>query len=423
MQNVINNFKNLCKIPHCSFDTKKMQDFLVSYAKEKKYKVSVDKSGNIHCIKGNPKICLQSHYDMVCMGDAPNIRLIEENNILKAENSSLGADNGIGVSIMMSAMDKFDNLECLFTNDEEVGLIGANNLEHKIQSKKLLNLDHESDNEVIIGCAGGVDLHARLKYDLEDDYGDIYELEAVNFKGGHSGINIIDNVKNSIKQMAKFISLNNGKIIHFEGGERINSIPKYAKALVCFENKPNNMENIICKFKEKNNFKFCKQYKNILNSINSFAQGVRTYNKELNIVQSSINLSLLKMIDNEIQIDLFARANFLDDLKQIEFEIYTLFESQNFTLNSSNFYPPWECNKNDFSLEVLQILKEEVKDAKILAIHAGLECGIIEKSQDVLCASIGPNIYYPHSIDEYCEIDSVEKISKVVFKLLEKAQS
>ena len=423
MQNIINNFKKICEIPHCSFDTKQMQEFLINYAKDKGFIVNVDKTGNIHCIKGNPKICLQSHYDMVCMGDAPKIDLIEEKNIIKAKNSSLGADNGIGISIMMSAMDNFENLECLFTNDEEVGLIGANNLEHKIKSKKLLNLDHESDDEVIIGCAGGVDIHASINFEKEEGYGDIYELKAINFKGGHSGINIIDNVKNSIKEMAKFIKINNGKIIHFEGGERINSIPKYAKALVSFDTKPENSENIICEFKEKNNFKFCKQSEKILSCINSFAQGVRAYSKKMNIVQTSINLALLKMQEDKIYIDLFARANFLDDLENIEFQTYSHFKNYGFNVSSSNFYPPWECNENDFSKEVFDVLKKENQNAKMTAIHAGLECGIIEKKQNILCASIGPNINYPHSINEYCEIDSIEKISKVVFEILKNNQS
>lgn len=418
MQNVIENFKKLCKIPHCSYETEQMKDFLSSYANDKGFKVSIDKAGNIHAIKGDPKICLQSHYDMVCIGEAPKVEVYEENGFLKAKNSSLGADNGIGIAIMMSAMNEFENLECLFTNDEEVGLMGVNFLEHKIKSKMLLNLDHESDNEIMIGCAGGVDIEAELTFNTTKAKGKIYELEAQNFKGGHSGINIVCNEKSSIKEMAKFIKENEGKIIFFEGGERINSIPKHAKALVYFKNEVKGNEWIKCKFKEESEFEICNQSEKLLNTINTFAHGVRAYNEKLGIVQTSINLATLRMENKQIKFALFARSNVLEDLKQIEFETLEFFKAFDYKVKSFNFYPPWEGKENELSDKVFKALKKVSPNAKISAIHAGLECGIIEKKQKLLCASIGPNIHNPHSTDEHCEIASVEKISKVVFEVL-----
>ncbi|EAK0588778.1 aminoacyl-histidine dipeptidase [Campylobacter coli] len=418
MQNVIENFKNLCKIPHCSYQTEQMKEFLSSYAKDKGFKVSIDKAGNIHAIKGNPKICLQSHYDMVCMGEAPKVEVYEENGFLRAKNSSLGADNGIGIAIMMSAMAEFENLECLFTNDEEVGLMGVNSLEHTLSSKMLLNLDHESDDEIMIGCAGGVDIEAELSFSTLKARGKIYELQAQNFKGGHSGINIVRNEKNSIKEMAQFIKENKGKIISFEGGERINSIPKHAKALVHFENEVKGNGWIKCEFKEEGEFEICDQNEKLLNTINAFAHGVRAYDEHLSIVQTSINLATLKMENQQIKFTLFARSNILDGLKQIEFETMEFFKAFGYKVRSFNFYPPWEGKANTLSDKVLKALKKVSPKARVSAIHAGLECGIIEKKQELLCASIGPNIHNPHSTDEHCEITSVEKISRVVFEVL-----
>ncbi|HED7866640.1 TPA: M20/M25/M40 family metallo-hydrolase [Campylobacter coli] len=418
MQNVIENFKNLCKIPHCSYQTEQMKEFLSSYAKDKGFKVSIDKAGNIHAIKGNPKICLQSHYDMVCMGEAPKVEVYEENGFLRAKNSSLGADNGIGIAIMMSAMAEFENLECLFTNDEEVGLMGVNSLEHTLSSKMLLNLDHESDDEIMIGCAGGVDIEAELSFSTLKARGKIYELQAQNFKGGHSGINIVRNEKNSIKEMAQFIKENKGKIISFEGGERINSIPKHAKALVHFENEVKGNGWIKCEFKEEGEFEICDQNEKLLNTINAFAHGVRAYDEHLSIVQTSINLATLKMENQQIKFTLFARSNILDGLKQIEFETMEFFKAFGYKVRSFNFYPPWEGKANALSDKVLKALKKVSPKARVSAIHAGLECGIIEKKQKLLCASIGPNIHNPHSTDEHCEITSVEKISRVVFEVL-----
>ncbi|EDO9349940.1 M20/M25/M40 family metallo-hydrolase [Campylobacter coli] len=418
MQNVIENFKNLCKIPHCSYQTEQMKEFLSSYAKDKGFKVSIDKAGNIHAIRGNPKICLQSHYDMVCMGEAPKVEVYEENGFLRAKNSSLGADNGIGIAIMMSAMAEFENLECLFTNDEEVGPMGVNSLEHTLASKMLLNLDHESDDEIMIGCAGGVDIEAELSFSTLKARGKIYELQAQNFKGGHSGINIVRNEKSSIKEMAQFIKENKGKIISFEGGERINSIPKHAKALVHFENEVKGNGWIKCEFKEEGEFEICDQNEKLLNTINAFAHGVRAYDEHLGIVQTSINLATLKMENQQIKFTLFARSNILDGLKQIEFETMEFFKAFGYKVRSFNFYPPWEGKANALSDKVLKALKKVSPKARVSAIHAGLECGIIEKKQELLCASIGPNIHNPHSTDEHCEITSVEKISRVVFEVL-----
>ena len=421
----LNHFKTLSKIPHCSFDTQQMREFLFEFAKAKHFKVSVDEGGNIHCIKGEPKLCLQAHFDMVCMGEAPKIELFEEKGFLKARNSSLGADNGIGVSLIMSAMSEFDDLECLFTDNEEVGLLGANALTHKLLSKRLLNLDHEDEKELIIGCAGGVDIKSCLKLDfkeLKEKKGELYELEAVNFKGGHSGIDIIKNPKNSLKEMARFILQNKGQIVHFEGGERINSVAKFARALVLFDEKPTQNEFIKVRPKARGNEKIliCQQSDKLLRTINAFAQGVRAYSQELGIIQTSINLSTLKMNEKEAIIELFARSNLLEDLKNLEFETKIFFESFDFTVSSSNFYAPWQGERTEFSDEVFELLKAEFKDARILAVHAGLECGVIEKKQPLECASLGVNIFNPHSTDERCEIASIERIEKLLFKVLEK---
>ncbi|MCW1360099.1 M20/M25/M40 family metallo-hydrolase [Campylobacter sp. US33a] len=422
MQNVLKNFKNLSAIPHCSFQTQHLKNFLKEYARDKKFMVDIDEAGNIHCIKGEPKICLQSHYDMVCMGEAPYIELYEEQGYLRAKNSSLGADNGIGVAIMMSAMANFDHLECLFTNDEEVGLLGANACKFEFRAKKLLNLDHESEKDIIIGCAGGVDIKAVLDLKFKEYEGNVYELEAFGFKGGHSGIDIIKNSKSSIKEMASFITKNQAELIEFNGGERINSIPKYAKALVYSTTKLEDNEWIKCKFLGKQKFKKCLQTQEILSSINAFSQGLRAYNEELKIAQTSINLSTIKMQENQVIIELFARSNVLEELKQIEFETLEFFKAFGYKCESFNFYPPWEGIKNEFSDEVHKALSKEVPDVKISAIHAGLECGILENGRDLLCCSIGPNIYNPHSTDERCEIKSVEKISKVVFEIIKNNQ-
>lgn len=269
---------------------------------------------------------------------------------------------------------------------------------------------------------GGVDIRASKNFSTQKAYGKVYELEARNFKGGHSGIDIIKNHKNALKEMAKFITQNEGKIISFEGGERINSIPKHAKALILCEKDLRENEWIKCTFKGEQEVQICKQSELLLSAINAFANGIRNYDTKLNIVKTSINLSLLKMQNNQIIFELFARSNVLDELQNIEFETLEFFKGYDFKVESFNFYPPWEGKESALSEEVFKALSQFVKDVKISAIHAGLECGIIEKKFSLVCASIGPNIYNPHSTDERCELSSVEKISKTVFEVLKNNQ-
>ncbi|WP_027327153.1 M20/M25/M40 family metallo-hydrolase [Helicobacter pametensis] len=424
MQSVLNHFKTIAAIPHCSFEAQKLRDYLVEFARSCGAQVSVDEVGNVYAYKGEPKICLQSHYDMVCMGEAPKIELIEEEGYLRARNSSLGADNGIGVAIMMEALREFDHLECLWTSDEEVGLIGANGLAHQIKSKKMLNLDHENDNEVTIGCAGGVDIFARSLSEVEMVEGEIYELETCGFKGGHSGVDIVTNSTNAIKTLALFIAQNEGKIIEFEGGERINSIPKYAKARVIFLKAPQEMEQIKCVFLGRGSVQIPLKSEQFLKMILCFAHGLRSFNPALNIAQTSINLAIARLKDKEIAIDLFARSNDSRELQEICFESKEYFKAFGCEVREENFYLPWEIRESAFSQEVLGVMQHHNPHAKYYAIHAGLECGIIgAKFEGLECCSIGPNIYHPHSTDERCEIESIKKIANVVFEIVGKNQS
>ena len=149
-------FEQICSIPHCSYQAQKLGEFLLEFSKSRGFEAKIDESFNIHAIKGKPKICLQAHYDMVCVGEAPKIELENDGEFLSAKNSTLGADNGIGLAIIMDIMDEAQDLEVLFTSDEEVGIIGANAFAGEICAPALLNLDSEDDSEVIIGCAGGL---------------------------------------------------------------------------------------------------------------------------------------------------------------------------------------------------------------------------------------------------------------------------
>ena len=218
----LETFHNLCTIPHCSFHTQDMFVYLCTTLKDKGYEVQSDEAKNIYAKKGNPKICLQSHYDMVCVGDSTQhkgVKTIEKDGFLYAQNSSLGADNGIGIACMLT--QNASDIELLFTNDEEVGMIGANALSMGISSHLLLNLDSEDLNEIVLGCAGGADIECSINLKpflqpiktLLKNYPYIYHITSRGFNGGYSGINIHKNIENAIVEYGFLLFTLNAYII------------------------------------------------------------------------------------------------------------------------------------------------------------------------------------------------------------------
>ncbi|MGP1484581.1 MAG: M20/M25/M40 family metallo-hydrolase [Campylobacter sp.] len=423
MNFVMDDFEKISQIPHCSGNTDQMREFLVDFAKSKGFDTNVDEFGNIHALKGNPKICLQSHYDMVCVGEAPNLKLVQKDGILMAQNSTLGADNGIGVAIMMGAMREFENLECLFTNDEEIGLIGANNFNGTIFAPNLLNLDSEEDDKVTLGCAGGINISAKIGSESVKKSGMIYEICVNGLPGGHSGSEIHKNILSSIKVMAKFLAQNECEIIKIDGGERSNSIPANAVATVLCNKKLIADDLVFVKYLGESQGDVLVNSVKILSLINSFAQGVRSYNTQLAMVNESINLSTVKQNSQFVEFDFFGRAMSNDGVKNLGFETKTLANALGFETQITDRSANWEPVISDFSKIVLQELKKANPQTKFSAIHAGLECGVlVAKQPNLQACSIGPNIHSPHSINEHCEIASVELISGVVRNIVARFQ-
>jgi len=388
VKKVLEYFEIITKIPHCSGNTDKIREFLVDFAKEKGLNPEVDRAGNILISCENPKICLQSHIDMVCVGSAPDIEIIEENGWLRAKNSSLGADNGIGMAIMMYFMEKYKNVEYLFTNDEEIGLIGAKNLELKIKSPYLLNLDSEDDKEILIGCAGGVDIEIKYPLKKEKTKGSLGKVSVEKLPGGHSGVDIDKNIPNAIIELINKVDC----LAYIKGGERKNSIPSNAYALEAFEG------NEEIEVYSKDYLKFLKK----------IPHGVLEFDFEFKLPNKSVNFALI----DENRIVLSARANTNKALEEIK--EYVKMKTAGCDIEFKDEYPAWKPEKNEFSLKL-----KKISDAKLGVIHAGLECAVLkEKFPDVKMASYGPLIENPHSIRERVKIDSISRVLKSVEELI-----
>jgi len=415
MSNILKIFIEITQIPRCSFQTEQMAEYLIKKARDYGYKVEIDNAKNILFSSKKPKICLQAHYDMVCIGSAPNIETIIDGNILKAKNSSLGADNGIAIAMMLELMKKGTEAEFLFTNNEEVGLLGAKDLNLNIKSKKLLNLDSEDEALVYIGCAGGVDLKATKKLELSEDSGEFYEISISNLPGGHSGVDIDKNIPNAILKLAKYIKDNNLKVVSFNGGERINSIPVNAKAIVCakVELKPNNLVKVK---KLNNNYKVTNFE---IETFTDMKNGVINYSKEFDAVQNSSNLALVEVANNKAIIEISLRSLSNEELENLAKVAKEAYELLGYKVELNDKYPAWKPEVNSFTKEVENAVKDIFKTCQRVVIHAGLECGLLsQKLPNIQIASIGPNIKYPHSTREYVELNSVEKVFEVVEKLV-----
>ena len=218
MSVILEHFKVLTTIPHCSEKADQLFEYLKSFARERGYEIQTDEAQNILISKGTPKLCLQAHYDMVCIGKAPEIKIYEEDGWLKAEESSLGADNGMAIAMMLQLMDEGAVLEFLLTSDEEIGLIGANALSFDLRSTMMLNLDSEDEAEVYIGCAGGVDIIATKPYALIKDNRPAYRVTVSGLSGGHSGVDIDKDIPNALKLLAGYLKDQKIGLVSIEGG-------------------------------------------------------------------------------------------------------------------------------------------------------------------------------------------------------------
>ena len=494
-------FEQICSIPHCSYQAQKLGEFLLEFSKSRGFDTKIDENFNIHAIKGKPKICLQAHYDMVCVGEAPKIELENDGEFLSAKNSTLGADNGIGLAIIMDIMDEAQDLEVLFTSDEEVGLIGANAFAGEICAPALLNLDSEDDSEVIIGCAGGLLAEFRREFEpsklglgelfsssvsenlstgllsnegshstsaknctqnsstLNANY---YELSCEGLEGGHSGMQIAKNIPNAIKELAHFAKNHGANILAMSGGDRDNAIPTWAKALVSasseLESKglvkakkldllgakelfaklcDDDLKNPI--IMKSNSADFTRNSRNskipLLNDfLLALPHGVLGWDEGLGLPKTSANLAIVRTSltskDENARIafsvQIYARSSSQEELAKLKNSYEAISELAGF---QSSFGPsslPWEPEQSEFATSVLTALQKYRPNAKITAIHAGLECGCLsakmkQKGKKLVACSIGPNISGAHTINERCEIKSAQIIAQVVRDVLKNA--
>ena len=421
MSEIIEHFKTLTKIPHCSKLADRLMEFLVDFAQSRGYSVEVDQTKNIYICKGEPALCLQAHYDMVCVGKAPQLETYVEEGWMRARESSLGADNGMAIAMMMQLMDEGRELEFLLTSDEEVGLIGANHVAFELKSSYMLNLDSEDEAEVYIGCAGGADITAFKTDSYIEGRGSCYEVAVKGLPGGHSGVDIDKGIPSAIKVLGTYLAEHQiTQLASIYAGERRNSIPANAVAIVRSETVLEESGDVAVRALNESP-KVLKEGRKLIALIDAFKQGVHAMNETFDIPDVSINLAIITADEKGgLKVETSARAMGAEELELLTQETAAMFERYGFRVQVEDKYPAWRPDISDFTKLVSREMEGVFGKTKMMAIHAGLECGVIaEKYPQMKFASIGPTIRYPHSTREAVDLASVERTYQVVQNILE----
>jgi dipeptidase D len=462
-ESVFYYFSEICKVPRPSKKEEKIISYLENFAAEQKLEIKKDEVGNILIKKPatpgkeNLKtVVLQSHVDMVCEKNndvehdflTDPIETIIDGEWLKAKGTTLGADNGIGVATELAILAANDiehgPIECLFTIDEETGLTGAFALKEGFMSGDiLLNLDSEDEGELFIGCAGGIDSVGEYHYrevPVPTGYF-FFRVDVKGLKGGHSGGDIHLGRGNANKILNRFLSQTAKKydmyICEVNGGNLRNAIPREAYAICAVPHdakEPVRVDLNIFIADIENEFavsepdlKLTLQSETprktaidqdtssrLLKTLYAVPHGVYAMSQDIpGLVETSTNLASIKMIDNKkIKIETSQRSSILSARNDMANTVRAAFELGGARVSFGEGYPGWKPNPHS---EILEIAVASYKrlfgvDAKVKAIHAGLECGLfLDKYPGLDMISFGPTLTGVHSPDERMHIPSVEK--------------
>ena len=468
---VWNMFADLNAVPRPSNKEERVIQFMVDFGKKLNLETFVDKVGNVIISKPATKglenrktVVLQSHLDMVHQKNSDTIFNFEKEGIkmliqgdwVTADGTTLGADNGLGVASIMAVLASTEiehpNLEALFTIDEETGMTGAMGLEGGVlKGEILLNLDTEEDDEIGMGCAGGIDVTATRTYseELVPETATAFTISVKGLNGGHSGMDIIKGLGNANKIMNRLLfegATNCGlKISEVNGGSLRNAIPRESFALVTVDNASKeffllNTGRLISNIKEE----FSTIESNLiieiqetqlpekvmelgvqegfLKSTYAAFNGVYRMSPDIeNLVETSNNIARVIVKSGQIKIGCLTRSSSETNKIDLANSLKSAFELSGFDVELSGEYPGWQPNINSEILDIVSNLYENLhgEKAKVEACHAGLECGILGQNYpEIDMVSFGPTIRGAHSPDERASISSTKKFWRFLIEIL-----
>lgn len=467
-----NRFYELTQVPRPSKKEEKVRAYLINAAKQAKLTYRTDEVGNVviylpgtEGYENKDAVILQSHMDMVCDKlpekefDFENdpIEVLVKDGWVRANGTTLGADNGFGCAVMLACIDdnsiKHPPLELFFTVDEETGLHGALNFDPSMLSgRRLINIDSEDWGDAYVGCAGGIDYKLKKEFRPQLQAGEFstIRIDFEGLKGGHSGMDIIWGRGNAIKVLSTFLTRAqelDARLVEFSGGRAHNIIPRDSYAVVNVDKSKldelkNMADQVVDDFKnifpeEDHDLQVSlsiietqisksltlEDTEDFVRVLTLFPHGAHGFNwkADVPLVSYSNNLAICQLVGGSLYIESSLRFFDRKEATLVEDKITAIGAEYGLDVKREGEYPSW---KPVFDGELLEIVKTEFKesfggDMKVKAIHAGLECGIIKDRLGELDAiSLGPNISGVHSPSEGVEIESSNMFWKLFVGLL-----
>lgn len=465
-------FEQLSSIHRGSGDMDAISQFCIDFAKEHNLPYHTDELKNVVIFKDGSKgyenaqpVILQGHLDMVCQKTEDcdidflndGIDIYVDGEFVKAKGTTLGADNGIAVAMVLSILESdsiaHPPIEAVFTTDEETGMYGAKALDMSIlRGKRMINIDSEEESVITVSCAGGSDLCVRHDINREEKSGDCVTIALKGLRGGHSGIEINSGKINANILMGetlnKLDSVCDFELININGGDKPNAITNLCVAELYFanyDNCKNEIKAVLDEIKSdvcdtENGIHFDVDVKkdllcstlgntltnNVIDILNTTQNGVIQMSESIeNLVETSLNIGILSTKNDEVMMHFSLRSNKKAGLMELEDNMSAFFKGYNFTIETFGHYPPWEYRENSKLRDMYFDLYKEVfgTEPKVEAIHAGLECGVFASNiKDFDCIAIGPDIFDAHTVNERLSIKSTQAVYDTIVKLLSKLQ-
>ena len=466
-ESVFRYFEEICAIPHGSRNTKAISDYLVSFAKAHGLRYRQDESNNVvifapgTCgLEDHESVILQGHMDMVCEKDAgcpldmavDGLDVTHDGCCIFAKGTTLGGDDGIAVAYALAILD--DNtiahppLEVIITVDEEIGMLGAAAMDlADVKGRTMLNLDSEDEGIFTVSCAGGATCTVSLNAERKAVYGPCVRLSVEGLRGGHSGAEIHKNRANANKVMGDFL----GRIqklmplclTSFSGGSKDNAIPRACQAtVVAMGIGLERINDIAAQLQQEvretydepealvqafdvdalgGNALTTAATADVISLLCAAPNGVQAYCPDMpELVQTSLNLGIAKLGDR-FTATFSVRSSVNAEKEGLITKLKELADFYNGTYSQSGTYPAWEFKKDSRLRDVMVSIYTRLfgKEPQVLAIHAGLECGLLgDKLPGLDCVSIGPQMHDIHTSREKLEIASTKRTWDFLLEVL-----
>lgn len=463
---VLKYFEELSAIPHGSGNTDAASAYCVRFAEERGLEHYRDKEGNVIIKKPAaegyetaPAVILQGHLDMVCLAeeglkvDFENepIRLFYDGDWIGAHGTTLGADDGIAIAMILAILNSDDishpPLEAVFTVDEEVGMTGALSLDASlVNGKRMINIDSEEEGIITVACAGGVRISAKIPVSRKNVDGEFIKITAGGMPGGHSGMEIDKGIANADKVMAEVLDKikaeTDFRMVSFNGGLRDNAIPSRAEGIAAVGD-ISVVSDILKSEQERLRARYGGEISliyepadcapalderfadNVLHLILESPDGVQAMSADIDgMVQTSLNLGIVKTEEEYVRLEYLIRSSVEAEKEALADRVSALIEKYGGSSERGGDYSAWEYRRNSPLREAAVETYREMygSEPQTAAIHAGLECGIFAgKIEGFDAISIGPDMRDVHTPKERLNVSSARRVYEYVLEILKRS--